>query len=451
MSKVLYAYSIVKMLTFTLVLILILTHFYINAQITALQAEREKLEKQISDLNVLMNKLKELREKAELLTLEMGIEAEIYSLTGSIPYRIKPIFNNTVVHVYVFLNTNCPSCEEDYKQQFNSRVKNWISEIIDIEKEFINIAKNSSIADKIYREVNSSKPKLNTIEIIALYGDLALKLSWDLNDEAIVKVIEKMFELRNVSSRDFRIIIPEIPELSQKPQTQPIESPIVAFIVGAIQGFNPCIIAIMTFIIATISGSGRFMKLIAVALGVLYSYLIFSFIVFSSPIIIQNIQHATTALIIVLLVLIAYYLIEIILEIKVEKIGIAMDASRGVLPLFRTPKLLLRLANRVVSSRSLYLYFILGLIFSLVKMPCIAPVTTYYIAKLPYQPVESLINIVALNIGTVTPYIILTILACLGILTVEKLASMRGLKIRIIQRTIIIVALILTVMFLLTT
>ncbi|MEM2405352.1 MAG: hypothetical protein QXR05_09405, partial [Candidatus Methanomethylicia archaeon] len=64
MSKVLYAYSIVKMLTFTLVLILILTHFYINAQITALQAEREKLEKQISDLNVLMNKLKELREKA---------------------------------------------------------------------------------------------------------------------------------------------------------------------------------------------------------------------------------------------------------------------------------------------------------------------------------------------------------------------------------------------------
>jgi cytochrome c biogenesis protein CcdA len=446
-SKILYAYSIVKTLTYISVLILILAHFYINAQIVAIQVEMENMRKQISDLNVLKDKLKDLGKKAEILALEVGIEAEIYSLTGSIPYRIKPIFNDTVMHVYAFLNTNCPLCEEDYKQQFNLRVKNWISEKINVEGWLINIAKNSSIADRIYREINSSKPRLDTIEIIALYNDLALKIPWSLSDEVIVKALEKTAELKNTSRIDTSITIPEIPELNQK--TQPIENPIAAFIIGAVQGFNPCIIAIMTFIIAAISGGGKFMKLTAIALGVLYSYLIFSFIMFSSPVIVQNIQYATTAIIITLIILIVYYLIELSLEIRAERIGVIMDASRGILPIFKTPKPLLKLANRTISSRNPYLYFTLGLIFSLVKMPCIAPVTAYYIAKLPYQPIHSLVNIIALNIGTITPYIVLAVLACMGVLTLEKLASMRGLKIRILQRIIVIAALKLTVIFLL--
>lgn len=446
MPKVLHTYSIAEALIFTLVLILVLAHFYINAQVAALQVERGGIERQISDLNVLKGKLKELRGQIKNTTSGLSLEVEIYSLTGSLPYSIEPIFNDTSAHIYVFLNTNCPPCEEDYRQQFNFRVKNWVSETVNIEGEFVNIAKGFTIADKIYREINSSKPKINTAEIIILYGDLVLKASWGLSDEAIVKAVEKLVKLKE-APRDLEVTIPEIPELKHTSKVQLIENPVAAFMVGAVQGFNPCIVAIMTFIVATVGGKGRFIKLTAIALGVLYSYLIFSFIAFSSPVIIQNIQYATTALIIVLIVLILYYLVELALEIKAE--GVGMDASRGVLPLFKTPKLLLKLASKVVSSENLYLYFTLGLVFSLIKMPCIAPLTTYYIAKLPYQPTQSLMNIVSLNIGTVAPFIVLAALVCMGILTVEKIASMRGLKVRILQRTVVIAALALTVLLLL--
>lgn len=451
MPKVLHTYSIAEASIFALVLILILAHFYINAQATALQVERGKIEKQISDLNTLKSKLKGLKEQIETTASGLSFEVEIYSLTGSLPYNIEPIFNDTLAHIYVFLNTNCPPCEEDYRQQFNFRVKNWVSETVNIEVEFVNIAEGSQIADKIYKEINSSKPKINTAEIIILYEDLVLKVPWSLSDEAIVKAVEKLVKLKKTPSRDPKITIPEIPEPKQTPKVQLIENPVAAFAIGAVQGFNPCVIAIMAFIVATVSGSGKdkFIKLIAIALGVLYSYLIFSFIAFSSPVIIQNIQYATTALIIVLIGLILYYLAELALEIKAERMGVNMDASRGVLPLFKTPKLLLKLANKVVSSRNLYLYFTLGLVFSLIKMPCIAPLTTYYVAKLPYQPTQSLANIVALNIGTVAPFIVLAALICMGILTVEKIASMRGLKVRILQRIIVIAALALTVVLLL--
>ncbi len=214
------------------------------------------------------------------------------------------------------------------------------------------------------------------------------------------------------------------------------------FLYGIASGFNPCLIALVSFIVAVTFQLGRgrgraILRVCSMTAGVFYLYSIIFFIYERLPVI-TTLRIPLTVL---LIFLGAIYIIEAMHDIR--RVG-WKKGEEPVTPIFKTPKCVKKFVEEASLKDNLYADFAIGAIFSLIKLPCVLPLFVLLYAQ--FKPLNFIANLLVFNLGVVFPIIIIGSFASLGIIKISQLSHLR-FKSRFIQRLIIGIALLIAAAF----
>lgn len=184
-------------------------------------------------------------------------------------------------------------------------------------------------------------------------------------------------------------------------------SPFMVFTAGLISGLNPCLLAILAFMISILLTAKGRMKTIyitlAFSLGIFVVYLLvgiglFRAITGSSM---QEIIKLILVLIIFLLGL--WHIYDSYYISKKEKSS------------FTTPKQIINLAAKAGGKASYPQAFLLGMLFSLVKAPCVGAIYFAILELIIKEQALGLFHLAIYNFGLVLPVIILGCAMALGL------------------------------------
>jgi cytochrome c biogenesis protein CcdA len=142
-----------------------------------------------------------------------------------------------------------------------------------------------------------------------------------------------------------------------------LSSTIAVFIAGALAGFNPCLLAMLAFLASTMLASSNRRRdiLIMVAffsLGTFAIYIILGLGLFSF------LQERSTV------AMFRFFLAAILIILGLKQLEDARRLQSGGHSLFRVDWTK-KYVQGVISSRKLSSYFLLGVLFSLVRAPCV--------------------------------------------------------------------------------
>jgi len=219
------------------------------------------------------------------------------------------------------------------------------------------------------------------------------------------------------------------------------------FALGVISGFSPCMIALISFVVATTvqfrKGRGALKRIFAIAGGAFYLHLVVLFLLVSLPTMLVYINYLTNPLVAVLIVLAVANFIEVIHDVYTGKWRTGGEAA---ILLFKTPKLLREFIRKTSLQDNPYVDFSVGVVFSLVKLGCSL---VLLVPILPlFQPLRSLASVAIFSVGVVIPLLLLGLLLHVSLIKVGQLYEVRS-KGRILQRTIVGTALIVSAFFIL--
>jgi cytochrome c biogenesis protein CcdA len=180
------------------------------------------------------------------------------------------------------------------------------------------------------------------------------------------------------------------------------------FAAGLLVGFNPCLLAILAFLASSMLASTGNRKdilamIAAFSLGMFLVYIIFGVGLFS-------ILHekSTTAMFRLVLAV-------ILLVLGLMQLEDARRLQSGGASLFRTDWTK-KYVHGVTASRKLSSYFLLGVLFSLVRAPCVGGMYVAIIGIISSQGYASsgLLYLVIYNLGIALPVLILGGIIALG-------------------------------------
>jgi len=219
------------------------------------------------------------------------------------------------------------------------------------------------------------------------------------------------------------------------------------FTIGIISGFSPCMIALISFVVATTlqSWNGRrgvLKRVVAIAGGVLYSHLVILFLIVSPTLLIYT-NYLITPLAAVLVILGAINFIEVTHDLYT---GNWKTGKEATIPLFKTPKPIKELIRKASLRDNLYVDFMVGAMFSLVKLGCSLALLVPILPTL--QPLQSSASIAIFSVGVVLPLLLLGLFLHGGLIKTGQLYEVRS-KGRIVQRTIVGAAFIVSAFFIL--
>lgn len=235
---------------------------------------------------------------------------------------------------------------------------------------------------------------------------------------------------------------------TQWPHDLHIASYFSFFTFGVISGLSPCIIALISFVVGTTlqfwKGRGRVIKrIVAIAGGVFYLHLVILFLIISLPTMLVYIDNLIIPLVAALVVLGVANLIEVIHDFHT---GNWRTGKEAAIPLFKTPKPIKKLVQKASLQNNPYVDFSVGAVFSLVKLGCSLALL---VPILPlFQPLRSLGSVAIFSVGVVLPLLLLGLLLHVGLIGVGHLYEVRS-RGRILQRTILGTALIVSAFFIL--
>jgi cytochrome c biogenesis protein CcdA len=236
-----------------------------------------------------------------------------------------------------------------------------------------------------------------------------------------------------------------IPKIDPLPEL----SPLMVLIAGFLAGFNPCLIAVMTFL-ATItlsSQGGRKDILIMVAgfcTGIFIVFMLGGLFLLS---VVKQHPQITDS--------ITLFLVLLIGIMGLWHLYDAYHLNKHDRSSFKTPNLFKRLMNAIEGNAMegkniLIVSCIAGGVFSLVKVPCIAPVYFAIIDLIISQGniAKGSIYLIMYNLGVVFPVLVLGILLAFG-MSPEKVTDFREKRrigVRVITG-IVLIALALMIYF----
>jgi len=219
----------------------------------------------------------------------------------------------------------------------------------------------------------------------------------------------------------------------------------LVFIYGVVSGFSPCLIALISFVVAATlypGGSSKraLKKVIVITGGVFYLHMIILYLivpVITVPTVLDYATYFTIPFTVILVILGGAHLIEVVRDFYTGKWRKGGDP---IVPLFKTPKPVKELVKKMALQNSLYFDFSVGVLFSFIKLCCTLPL----FFSLPLlQPLQSITSITIFNVGLVFPVLLLGALLSIGFIKTGQLHEVRS-KGRILQRTIVGTALIVS-------
>lgn len=187
-----------------------------------------------------------------------------------------------------------------------------------------------------------------------------------------------------------------------------LSSAAAVLVAGLIAGFNPCLLAVLVFLASiTLSKSGRKRDMAVMVgffcLGIFVMYYLFGlglFRLFSIPSFEASFRLVLTLLLLVL---------------GISQIEDARRLHRGGISLFKT-EWALGYLKKSLESYSIFSYFLIGALFSLVKAPCVGAVYIAIIGIIQSQGYASsgTVYLLFYNLGVVLPVLILGMVIALG-------------------------------------
>nr|WP_297761410.1 cytochrome c biogenesis CcdA family protein [Methanothrix sp.] len=220
----------------------------------------------------------------------------------------------------------------------------------------------------------------------------------------------------------------ETPYPSEQFESITLSTALTVLIAGLLAGFNPCLLAILAFLATTVlSSAGRRRDLLSMilffSLGILSVYLLFGMGLF------RMMQDSDTASMLRLVLSVLLILLGVMQLEDARRLG---STGRS---LFRTDWIL-RYFQAAAGTRSLAAYFLLGMLFSMVKAPCVGAV---YVAIISIIYTKGYASSAALylflyNLGVVLPVMLLGGAIALGMQpeSVERFRHDHRVAIRII-------------------
>jgi len=220
------------------------------------------------------------------------------------------------------------------------------------------------------------------------------------------------------------------------------------FTFGIISGFSPCMIALISFIVATTlqfwkNHRGALKRVVAIAGGVLYLHLVILFLIISLPTLLIYTDYLINPLVAILIILGAANFIQVIHDLYTGNWRTGREAT---IPLFKTPKPIKELIRKASLRDNLYVDFMVGVVFSLVKLGCSLALLMPILPIL--QPLQSLTSVAIFSIGATLPLLLLGLFLYVGLIKTSQLYEVRS-KGRILQRTIVGTAFIVSAFFIL--
>jgi cytochrome c biogenesis protein CcdA len=217
------------------------------------------------------------------------------------------------------------------------------------------------------------------------------------------------------------------------------------FIYGVASGFSPCLIALISFVVAATlhswgSPKRALKKVVVITGGVFYLHIIILYLivpVVAAPTVVGYATSLATPLAVILVILGGAHLIEVIHDFYT---GNWRKGGDPIVPLFKTPKSIKGFIQKMSLQSGLYFDFSVGILFSFIKLCCTLPL----LFSLPLlQPIQSIASVTIFNVGLVFPMLLFGVLLSIGFLKASQLREVRS-KGRILQRTIIGTALIVS-------
>ena len=215
----------------------------------------------------------------------------------------------------------------------------------------------------------------------------------------------------------------------------------LVFALGAVSGFNPCLIALASFFFATATKTelkGVARRITLISLGLIYAYVVLFSLIASNPVAMGYLASLTWVVVVVFVALGLLHFVEVAQDVYSRKWG-GGSSIDAMIPVFKTPESMKRFLARVRELNSPVYDFALGALFSLAKLPCIA----VFLIVLLMNSVSPLLDIIIFTLGVASPIIVMGALIGVGMIKVNRLstAQFNG---RLIQRLVIGAALIVS-------
>jgi cytochrome c-type biogenesis protein len=196
------------------------------------------------------------------------------------------------------------------------------------------------------------------------------------------------------------------PEYALKDLT--ISSAATVFAAGLLAGFNPCLLAILAFLASSmLASTGRRRDILTMV--AFFSFGIFVVYIIIGVGLFRVLQEKSTV------AMFRFVLATILLILGIMQMEDARRLQSGGTSLFRTDWTK-KYVNGVIASRRLSSYFLLGVLFSLVRAPCVGGVYIAIIGIISRQGFASSgpIYLMIYNLGLALPVLLLGGIIALG-------------------------------------
>jgi cytochrome c biogenesis protein CcdA len=351
-----------------------------------------------------------------------GLEKQL----GAVPiyYESRPgLLQGNKTYVAFLYYSTCPTCEENEDNLFISKsYPKWQGNLSSDEISFkvINYYRDLEAGTAYFEAFNISKSAEGGSILVVHNSKVGLVYYPPFSDGEIrnaVYYLTKGSLAKGISDQNGTTF-----------------SQLLVFALGAISGFNPCLVALASVFFATANKTelkGVTRRIGLISIGLIYAYLIFFSLIVSNPVIMGSLVSISWVIVIVLLIMGLLYLIEAAQDIYSREWGSGSGIDAKI-HLFRTPARLKGLIQKTKEMNSPIYDFGLGSLFSLVKLPCIAA----FLIVLLVKSSTPLIDVTIFTFGVASPVILMGLLIGFGMMKVNQLSTAQ-FKGRVIQRILI--------------
>jgi len=358
--------------------------------------------------------------------------SQIQKDLGTAPIFFEPkngIPSDNKTHVTYLYYTTCSACEEGKNLFIANSYPIWQGNLTFGEVAFgaLNYYRKKDVGESYFSAFNISGTQKGASILVVHNSRVGVVYYPPFNDASVQKAV-------------YYLTKGSLVDIAPKKVEPKFSQPLV-YALGAISGFNPCLIALASFFFATAtktSFKSVARRIALISVGLIYAYLIFFSLIVSNPVVMSSLVSLTWLIAFILVIMGLLHFVEVGHDIYSRRWG-GGSSIEAKLPLFKTPRQLKRLLEKTREMNSPAYDFVLGAIFSLIKLPCIAA----FLVVLLVNSTTPLTDIMIFTLGVASPVILMGALIGLGMIKVNRLntAQFKG---RLIQRLVIGAALILS-------
>jgi len=351
---------------------------------------------------------------------------------GAIPVAFEPtdgIFLNNKTQVVFLFSTTCPACEDSTKRSINELYLTWRGNLTrkELSLNIVNYYREKDIGEAYFKAFKIPRNQTSGPVLV-------------VHNSRVGVIYYPPFENMQVQKGVFYLTKGSLTEAVERQGETGLSQPLI-YALGTVSGFNPCLFALASFFFA--SATQIELKRVArriglILLGLVYAYVVFFSLIVSNPTVMDYLAASSWLVAFILIVVGLLHFVEVAQDFYSRRGGGANDTEARV-PLFKTPRPVKGLIAKVRELNNPVYDFVLGMIFSLIKLPCIAMLFVAMLVNSTAPIADSMI----FTAGVASPVIVMGLLIGFGMMNVNRLSLVR-FKGRLIQRAAIGAALLIS-------